>query len=64
MFIPGMTRIWCKRRNDASAYWTKMSYAPRGYTANEQLVDIYEEQFPNQYYYQITADSDLCRPAS
>jgi len=64
MFIPGMTIIWCKPRTGDNAYWMRMSYAPRGYSDNEQLVEIYEEDFPNQYYYQITADSELCRPAS
>ena len=59
-----MTRIWCKRQNGDNQYWFAMSYAARGYTENEQLVDLYEEQFPNQYYYLITADHDLCRPAS
>ena len=62
VFIPGFTRIWCKRQNTPDAYWFPMPYAPRGFAENLRLVDIYEEDFPGAYYYQITADSDLCRP--
>ena len=62
MFIPGLTRVWAKPQRGDSTYWFKMSYAPRGYSDNERLVDHYESEFPNQYFYQITADSDLCRP--
>ena len=62
MFIAGMTRIWCKPQRGENAHWFPMAYAPRGYSENAQLVDIYERDFPNAYYYLITADSDLCRP--
>lgn len=62
MFIPGMTRIWCKPQRGDNQYWFQMSYKARGYTENEQLVEIYEQDFPGQYFYQITPDSDLCRP--
>ena len=40
-----------------------MSYAARGYTDCERIVEDYEERFGNTYQYAITADSDLCRPA-
>ena len=61
--IPGLTRIWAKRNaNDQTYHWFSMPYAARGYDENEQLVDYYESEFPGQYFYQITADSNLCRP--
>ena len=62
MFIPGMTRIWVKPQRGDNQYWFQINRTSRGYTENEQLVDVYERDFPNQYFYQITADSDLCRP--
>lgn len=61
--IPGLTRIWAKRNaTDQTYYWFSMPYAPRGYDENMQLVDHYESEFPGQYFYKITADSNLCRP--
>jgi len=63
MFIPGLCRVWAKRISTEPQYWFKMAYAPRGYGDCESLVEYYEENWPNGYYYQITADSDICRPA-
>ncbi len=59
MFIQGMCRIWARKAN---GYWQPMSYAARGYTDCERLVEDYEERFGSLYQYAITADSDLCRP--
>ena len=58
-----MCRIWAKRIDSTEKqYWFSMPYAARGYSDCEQLVDYYEEQFPNAYLYEITADSNICRP--
>jgi len=62
MFIPGLCRIWFRRSDQP--YWVAMSYAARGYTDCEQLVEYYEEEWGQLYDYVITADSDLCRPKS
>ena len=60
-FIPGMCRIWCKKQG---GYWTSMSYAPRGFSDCERLVEDYEDRFGSLYQYTITADHDLCRPVN
>ena len=39
-----------------------MSYAPRGFTECERLVEDYEDRFGHLYTYAITADLDICRP--
>lgn len=56
--IPGLCRIWFRRRNpDPTDMWGKcwqdMSYAPRGYTDCEQLIEHYEEEWGNHYEYCI-----------
>ncbi len=62
MFIPGLCRIWARRTSGDNQYWSVMSYAARGYTDCQRLVDDYTDRFGNVYQYAITADSDLCRP--
>ena len=62
MFIAGLTRLWAKPQSGENQYWFQINRAARGYHENERLIDIYENDWPNQYFYQITADSDLCRP--
>ena len=60
--IAGLCRIWARPKSGDNHYWTKLTYAPRGYHECEQLVDIYEEEWGTHYSYEITADSDICRP--
>ena len=60
--IAGMCRVWARPTTGDNQYWTKLSYAPRGYADCEALVDYYEEEWGHHYLYEITADSDLCRP--
>ena len=59
MFIPGMCRVWSKKRG---GYWVATPYAARGYSDCERLVEDYEDRFGSLYQYAITADHDLCRP--
>ena len=64
-FIPGMCRVWSRRRRSEgveSTYWVAMPYAARGYRDCANLIEYYEDRFGNLYDYAITADSDLCRP--
>ena len=61
--IAGLCRVWARPTTGDNQYWTKLSYAARGYADCEALVDYYEEEWGSHYLYEITADSDLCRPA-
>ena len=60
--IPGICRVWARRTSGEDQYWHVLPYAPRGYSECQQLVDYYEEQWGSHYVYEITANSDLCRP--
>ena len=59
-FIPGLCRIWCRRRD--STQWFKMSYPHRGWSDCVDIVDHYSDHWGDLYVYEITTDSDLARP--
>lgn len=63
--IPGLCRIWARSlREDKKTYWFSMPYAARGYSECQALVEYYEDEWPNAYEYEITADLNLCRPVT
>ena len=60
-----MCRIWAKRLDGKNhGQWFSMPYGPRSYEGCLSIVDYYEEEWPNAYLYEITADNNLCRPLS
>ena len=61
--ISGLCRIWC-RRTDTDPYWQAMTYAARDYHGCVRIKQAYERRFGDEFTYVITADHDLCRPAT
>ncbi len=62
VIVPGLCRVWTRLRSQP--YWTKTSFAPRGFTDCVRLIEDFQDKFGNLYDYEITADLDVCRPAS
>ena len=61
-FISGLCRIWCRRTDGTDPYWKPMTYPHRGWSDCVRIVEDYQRRFPQQYDYEITTDSDICRP--
>jgi len=63
--IPGICRVWVRHRMpEHDIGWQSMSYASRGYSDCERLVEAYEDRFGNLYRYAITPDADWACPVS
>lgn len=59
-FIPGLCRVWAK--TPQWPYWRAMTYPARGWHDCVAIAENYQERFGSLYSYEVTADSDLCRP--